>query len=53
METGGAHPETYYEALNYDLGEGAAITLDTLFKPGTDPLAPQRPGGGPRLTRLR
>lgn len=39
METGGAHPETYYEALNYDLGSGTPITLDTLFKPGTNPLA--------------
>ena len=39
METGGAHPETYYEALNYDLGAGVPVTLDTLFKPGTNPPA--------------
>jgi hypothetical protein len=38
FDTGGAHPETYYESLNYDLGRAAPITFDTLFKPGTDPL---------------
>jgi hypothetical protein len=38
VESGGAHPETYYESLNYDLGGGAPITFDTLFKPGTNPL---------------
>jgi hypothetical protein len=36
---GGAHGETFYNALNYDLGRKAPITYDTLFKPGTDPVA--------------
>jgi hypothetical protein len=36
---GGAHGETFYNALNYDLGKKAPITYDTLFKPGTDPVA--------------
>jgi hypothetical protein len=39
VNVGGAHPETYYDALNYDLGKKAPITFDTLFKPGTDPVA--------------
>jgi hypothetical protein len=40
-DTGAAHeghPNTWFRALNYDLGMGAPITYDTLFKPGTDPL---------------
>lgn len=37
-ETGGAHPVTYYEAFNFDLGKNAPITFHTLFKPGTKPL---------------
>jgi hypothetical protein len=37
-ETGGAHPVTCYQAFSYDLGKGARITFDTLFKPGTKPL---------------
>ena len=36
---GGAHPVTNYDALNFDLGKKAPITFDTLFKPGTDPVA--------------
>jgi hypothetical protein len=36
---GGAHGQTFYNALNYDLGTKAPITYDTLFKPGTDPVA--------------
>jgi len=32
------HPDTEFKALNYDLGKGAPITFDTLFKPGTKPL---------------
>jgi Protein of unknown function (DUF3298) len=36
---GGAHGVTFYDALNYDLGKKAPITYDTLFKPGTDPVA--------------
>jgi hypothetical protein len=37
-DSGGAHPVTSYEAFNYDLGKGAAITFDTLFKPDTQPV---------------
>jgi hypothetical protein len=39
VNVGGAHPETYYDALNFDLGTWKPITFDTLFKPGTDPVA--------------
>ena len=35
-DVGGAHPETEYVALDYDLGKAAPITVGTLFKPGTD-----------------
>ena len=35
-DTGGAHPVTYFESLNYDLAKRAPITFDTLFKPGTN-----------------
>jgi len=37
-ESGGAHPVTGYQAFNYDLGKGVAITFDALFKPGTKPV---------------
>jgi hypothetical protein len=33
-----AEPATSHMAFNYDLGKGAPITFDTLFKPGTIPL---------------
>jgi hypothetical protein len=33
-----AEPATSHMAFNYDLGKGAPITFDTLFKPGTKPL---------------
>jgi len=36
---GGAHPETEYDAVSYDLGKQAPATFDTLFKPGSDPVA--------------
>jgi hypothetical protein len=36
---GGAHPETEYDAVSYDLGKQAPITFDTLFTPGSDPVA--------------
>jgi hypothetical protein len=36
---GGAHGVTFYNALNYDLGTKSPITYDTLFKPGSDPVA--------------
>jgi hypothetical protein len=35
----GTHPVTGFKAFNYDLGARSAITLATLFKPGTDPVA--------------
>src|ERR1700730_11960639 len=38
-ESGGAHPVTSYKAFNYDLSTHVPITFDTLFKPGTNPLA--------------
>ncbi|BBZ70214.1 esterase [Mycobacterium paraseoulense] len=34
----GAHPVTSFKAFTYDVGKGAPITFDTLFKPGTHPL---------------
>ena len=40
-DTGAANegrPATSYTAFNYDLGKGAPITFDTLFKPGTKPV---------------
>lgn len=36
---GGAHPTTSYDALNYDLAKKAPITFDSLFKPGSNPVA--------------
>jgi hypothetical protein len=45
-DEGGAHeghPNTSYEAFNYDLSKAAPITFDMLFKPGTDPLAVLNP----------
>jgi len=33
-----SHPNTTFNALNYDLAKQAPITFDTLFKPGTNPL---------------
>ena len=36
---GGAHPETEYDAVSYDLGKQAPITFDTMFKSGSDPVA--------------
>jgi hypothetical protein len=35
----GAHPVSSYKTFNYDIGKHAPITFDTLFKPGTDPIA--------------
>jgi hypothetical protein len=40
-ETGFAnegHPNTTFQAFNFDLAKRAPITFDTLFKPGTKPL---------------
>ena len=50
-DTGGAHPETYYEALDYDVGKGVPITLDTLFEPGTDPVGVLDPIVAPELAK--
>ncbi|AKS35089.1 esterase [Mycolicibacterium goodii] len=38
QDVGGAQPETWYKAFNYDLVKRAPITFDTLFKPGSRPL---------------
>ncbi|MGZ8803071.1 MAG: esterase [Mycobacterium sp.] len=35
---GGAHPQTWYKAFNWDVVKKAPITFDTLFKPDTRPL---------------
>jgi Protein of unknown function (DUF3298) len=32
------HPNTTFQAFNFDIGKRAPITFDTLFKPGTKPL---------------
>jgi Protein of unknown function (DUF3298) len=45
-DTGAAHqghPNTCFKAFNYDLSRHAPITFDTLFKPGSDPLAVLNP----------
>ena len=34
----GAHPVGSYKAFNYNLDRNVAITIDTLFRPGTDPV---------------
>jgi hypothetical protein len=38
QNVGGAHPQTFYQAFNWDLTKRAPITFGTLFKPGTKPL---------------
>jgi hypothetical protein len=38
QNVGGVHPQTFYQAFNWDVAKGAPITFDTLFKPGTKPL---------------
>jgi hypothetical protein len=38
VNVGGAHPETYYDALTYDVGKKVPITFESLFKPGSDPV---------------
>lgn len=39
VNVGGAHPETYYDALTYDLTTKRPVTFATLFKPGSNPVA--------------
>jgi len=38
QNVGGAHPQTFYQAFNWNVGKSAPITFDSLFKPGTKPL---------------
>lgn len=38
QNVGGVHPQTFYQAFNWDLAKRAPITFDTMFKPGTKPL---------------
>jgi uncharacterized protein DUF3298 len=38
QNVGGVHPQTFYQAFNWDVAKGAPITFDSLFKPGTKPL---------------
>lgn len=38
QNVGGVHPQTWYKSFNWDLGNKAPITFDTLFKSGTRPL---------------
>jgi hypothetical protein len=38
QNVGGVHPQTFYQAFNWNLATHAPITFDTLFKPGTKPL---------------
>lgn len=39
QDVGGAHPTTWYKAFTYNVGRGKPVTFDTLFPPGTQPLA--------------
>jgi hypothetical protein len=50
-DLGGAHPETEYGALSYDLDKQAPITFNTLFKPGSNPVAVLDPIVGAELAR--
>jgi hypothetical protein len=43
QNSGGAHPTTWYRSFNHNLVTEEPITLDTLFAPGTDPVAVLRP----------
>lgn len=51
VNVGGAHPTTNYDALNYDLKTKAPITFETLFKPGSDPVATLDPIVQAELTK--
>jgi hypothetical protein len=50
---GGAHPETSYKALNYDLGKHAPITFETLVKPGSDAVSVLDPVVKAEFAKLR
>ncbi|MGZ5392697.1 MAG: esterase [Mycobacterium sp.] len=51
QNVGGAHPQTYYQAFNWNLATNAPITFDSLFKPGTRPLDVIYPEVNRYLTR--
>jgi Protein of unknown function (DUF3298) len=38
QNVGGAHPQTFYQAFNWNAGANTPVTFDTLFRPGTKPL---------------
>lgn len=38
QNVGGAHPQTYYQAFNWNVAKKAPISFATLFRPGTKPL---------------
>jgi Protein of unknown function (DUF3298) len=38
QNVGGPHPQTWYQAFNWNIGTAAPITFDSLFKAGTEPL---------------
>jgi hypothetical protein len=38
QNVGGAHPQTWFQAFNYNLATRVPLTFDTLFRPGTRPL---------------
>jgi hypothetical protein len=38
QNVGGARPQTYYEAFNWNMATNAPVTFDSLFKPGIKPL---------------
>lgn len=38
QNVGGTHPQTFYQAFNWNVGKNAPLTFDTLFRPGTKPL---------------
>jgi hypothetical protein len=37
QDVGGAHPQTFYKTFNWDQGLRKPITIDNLFRDGTDP----------------
>lgn len=38
QNVGGAHPQTFYQAFNWNVDKNAPVTFDTLFRPDTKPL---------------
>ena len=37
QNVGGAHPQTFYKSFNWDQGYRTPITIDNLFREGTQP----------------